>query len=313
MTAGPPHTAPVRFRAPQDVDRSAHAGRAGAAMLLLSSCLAALPAPAQTAAGAAPAASGTAAVPDAEREQALAQQIESGLDASGLTEAVRIAAAGTEFLGLFHPAGGREKRGAAVILPDVDRHPDWPTVVRPMRLGLPAGGWATLSVQLPLLAPGTERAAFGDSIEAGVERARAAVEYLRGREHTPVVLIGHGLGAIVALRCATGADACGAAAVALVSVPEGSVLDPPAEVAAWLQALHLPVLDVYGSRDLDAVVRGGPRRTAAGGAGGAPFRQLIVDGADHEFSGIDDLLVRYLRGWLDQVVGGGSAAAAGSD
>jgi len=42
-----------------------------------------------------------------------------------------------------------QAHGAVLILHDKEQHPDWPHIIRPLRLGLPDAGWYTLSMSLP--------------------------------------------------------------------------------------------------------------------------------------------------------------------
>ena len=54
------------------------------------------------------------------------------------------------FLGLYTENYGREPQGYALILHDNQQHPDWPGVVNYLRTQLPATGWSTLSISLPI-------------------------------------------------------------------------------------------------------------------------------------------------------------------
>ena len=54
-----------------------------------------------------------------------------------------------EFLALYQPQNRAQPMGAVLIVHDLGQHPDWPQVVRPLRLGLPDHGWHTLSIMLP--------------------------------------------------------------------------------------------------------------------------------------------------------------------
>ena len=69
--------------------------------------------------------------------------------------------------------------------------------------------------------------------------------------------------------------------------------------ARALEKIRLPVLDLYGSRDLDTVLRSAQTRSAAARkAENTAYRQTEVEGADHFFLGMDDELTRRIYGWL---------------
>ena len=59
----------------------------------------------------------------------------------------------SSFIAIFNRHKGEEEKCAAIILHSVGGHADWPEVVSPLRNMLPEFGWATLSIQLPLISP----------------------------------------------------------------------------------------------------------------------------------------------------------------
>ena len=54
---------------------------------------------------------------------------------------------------LYHPANRPTPLGAVILLPDQHSHPDWPPDLHPLRIGLTAHGWDTLSIALPQTDP----------------------------------------------------------------------------------------------------------------------------------------------------------------
>ena len=85
---------------------------------------------------------------DLEREKRLAEQtVDAILDG----EPVMLKAGNHEFLGIYTEAEPEVATGAAIILHGRGMHPDWTQVANPLRTGLPANGWATLSLQMPVL------------------------------------------------------------------------------------------------------------------------------------------------------------------
>lgn len=228
-------------------------------------------------------------------------------------QAVQLKAGGQDFLGLFLPAQGPDKQGAAILLPDLGAHPDWPGVIAALRRGLPRHGWATLSIQLPLPAPGPQPPDIKALLDAAPARIQAAIAYLQQQGLRNLVLIGHGLGA------AMGADYLlqqgkQANVQAFVGISMGSPPylkpggDPRLDLPAQLAKLTLPVLDLYGERDLPAVLASAPARAQAGrtGPAGATTRytQFSLPGADHSFDDAGAALVRQVRGWLKHQAAG---------
>ena len=85
---------------------------------------------------------------DVEKERRWADQI---VDALIDGEAVWLRAGEHDFLGIYTEAEDADSKHSAIILHGVGVHPDWQQVVYPLRARLPALGWRTLSLQMPVL------------------------------------------------------------------------------------------------------------------------------------------------------------------
>jgi pimeloyl-ACP methyl ester carboxylesterase len=69
-----------------------------------------------------------------------------------------------------------------------------------------------------------------------------------------------------------------------------------------IENINIPVLDVFGSEDLDIVVSGiDDRAAAAKQAGNRNYTQVEVAGADHMFEGEEDALIEAIADWLEQL------------
>lgn len=91
----------------------------------------------------------TLAAADLAREQRLAEQtVDAILDG----DPVELVAGEHTFLGIFMAAEHTPAKGAVLVLHGRGTHPDWPQVANPLRTTLPEAGWATLSLQMPVLA-----------------------------------------------------------------------------------------------------------------------------------------------------------------
>jgi len=67
-----------------------------------------------------------------------------------------------------------------------------------------------------------------------------------------------------------------------------------------LAQIKVPVLDLYGSQDLDTVLTSTKRRAAAGKQNASGIhRQIKTDGANHFFQGQEAALVRQVIEWLE--------------
>jgi len=219
-------------------------------------------------------------------------------------EAVWLQAGDHRFLAIYTPSDAPEVRGAAILLHGIGAHPDWPEVIHPLRTALPEHGWATLSIQLPILPNEAEMNDYLPLFDAVAPRIDAAVAYLKQQKILNQVLIAHSLGTAMASHYLTGAPDPSIRAWVGISMIE-SRADPRLSNVAALMKIRLPVLDIYGSQDLDNVRAAAPaRKRAARAANNRDYAQVEVDGADHFFSNREDELIRRIRGWLKRQADG---------
>ena len=121
------------------------------------------------------------------------------------------------------------------------------------------------------------------------ERLAAAVEFLRRMGLKKFAIVSHSLGSRMANYFLNRAG--DAHIDAWVAIGLGGEFTEPATFKA-------PVLDLYGEKDLPAVLdRASQRAAAIRGIRGSA--QIQVPGADHFFAGMEGELVRRVRQFLD--------------
>jgi hypothetical protein len=200
-------------------------------------------------------------------------------------------------------------------------------VIAPLRTGLPGYGWNTLSIPLPTPARGADgRWQLEPYFTASRARIQAAVAFLQQQGITRVALVGQGLGAAAAVVSISGSDALKLSACAAVSlgVPPDSASSP--YQPRLVENIRVPLLDIFGSRDLDEVTHTAAARLAAARRGNhaasraqerdprdhppttqppateqdayVAYRQFQVAGADHRFCGAEATLLNRIAGWL---------------
>jgi len=209
------------------------------------------------------------------------------LEASPEREVVKFPVDGEEVPALYRPDESGEARGGVVLLHDLGAHPDLEGVIGPLRRRLPRHGWHTLSVPLP-------------AVESASSSALAPL--------------------LAAAWLADNPDT--AAALVAIGLPVDERPEPAVDTLALLGRLEAPVLDIYGSRDLPAVVTSAERRRRAYYGVKAeqgllrpgrvrffqrperdryPYRQKRVPDANHDFTGHTESLLRHVRGWLERI------------
>ena len=193
---------------------------------------------------------------------------------------------GRRFLAFYAPSP--RATAGVIVVHGLGLHPDW-GLVNPLRSQLAEQGYATLSAQMPVLAAEAKGDRYPPLFPEAAQRLAAAVSFLRGRGLKKVAIVSHSMGSRMTnhfLNHASDARIDAWVAIGL----SGEFTDPA--------TFKAPVLDLYGERDLPAVLDNAGNRAAAirrvRGSG-----QMQVAGADHFFAGMENELVRQVRQFLD--------------
>lgn len=229
---------------------------------------------------------------DLAREERMRAEIEDAiLDGEPMT----LEAGDVSFMAIYTETEADSAKGGVIIMHGMGVHPDWPDIINPLRVALPQDGWNTLSIQLPVAA---SDATFQDYIPLLAEaspRIAAAVDFLKEQGMSHIILLSHSLGGrMAAIYLANNPDPAveGFIAVGLSVRGENEASD----TIAHLGAVQVPVLDIYGSDDLEEVLETTEaRKTAPAKSAG----QYEVKGADHFFRGKDSELYEITINWLD--------------
>lgn len=195
--------------------------------------------------------------------------------------------AGRKFLGIYAPDS--KARAGVVLVHGLGMHPDW-SVVHPLRSQLSEQGYATLSVQMPVMAAGVPGEQYTPLFPEAAARISAAVKFLRDKGHPKVAIVSHSYGARMTNVLLNQPDAPAISAWVSIGIM-GEYTRP--------ETLKAPVLDLYGEHDFPGVLELAARRAEAirklrGSA------QIRVAGADHFFHGMDNELVRNVKLFLDR-------------
>ena len=230
----------------------------------------------------------------AKEERWAAQIVDSLMDG----DAVYLDDGRSQFLALEMPASdGNTKRGA-VVMHGTGVHPNWPTVVLPLRVGLAEDGWHTLSIQMPVLPNDADYKDYPPLYGGVPGRIDAAIDHLKDQGVEKVVLVAHSQGATMATYYLANTDRVVDGFVAIGMGP--GIAGTAADNLAHLPRIKVPLFDLYGSEDLPEVLASaGERADAARGNG--EYSQAISEGADHFFDGEETALVETVQAWLDNL------------
>ena len=231
------------------------------------------------------------------RELRIAEEL-----AAGVTEGdpIWLEADTVRFLALHIQTPAAERLGAVILLHDSNGHADWHEVIQPLRRQLSERGWDSLSIQTPISDDPSDQAVSSSLITLSTPRIQAGIDFLNSRQIDETVLIGHGLGAEMALNFVTQPGNRIRALVAIGVTPSSDAKEDP--VLQAISAAEIPILDIYGDLDHPAIVDSAPlRRGIAIRNRRDQFRQDRVAGANHYFSGIQDELSQRIAAWLKRV------------
>ena len=217
------------------------------------------------------------------------------------SEVLWLDAKGEDFLALFTSQTNETAHGAVILLHAMGGHADWPQTISPLRTGLPEHGWTTLSIQMPVIAPENQIEDYGRTLQQAEYRIKAAVRFLRERKFLNIVVIGHSFGAATTLVYLKKEQKQMVVALVALGLQEYPFVKPAIDILGLIEKTKIPVLDIFGSRDFKNVINQAPdRRLAAKKGNNRQYAQLEIEGADHYYNKMEDVLIKRIRGWLDK-------------
>lgn len=233
---------------------------------------------------------------DTEKEKRWAEQI---VDSILVGDAEWLSVGNAKILSIFTEHTSDKAIGGAIVLHGSGVHPNWDQVVRPLRTQLPDHGWATLSIQLPVLANDAQYKEYIPLFAEVEPRIKAGVAFLKAKGIQNIVIIAHSLGSSMsAFYMANKPDPAIRAFVA-IGVSGEMHKDDKVGYLTSLKTIKTPVLDIFGSNDLDTVLKSEKDKAdVARKAGNTNYTQVKIVGANHFFDNKDAELVKRVRGWL---------------
>lgn len=233
---------------------------------------------------------------DGKRELEYAEEITKTLTVGQI---VRLVSDQRRFLGIYTETERNVHEGAAIILHDKGGHPDQKPLVHELRTRLPRHKWATLSLQMPLRELGAGNEAYYALFPEIVPRIRAAIDYLTQAGTAEIVLVGHGLGGLMALYAEHQFPARFKAVVA-IGLPVPNTQNTSAQTLEFIQRLKIPLLDIYGELDTSEVTGSALQRRLAGKEN--PFyRQIRITDEGRLYLHDEGLIVKRVYSWLRRV------------
>ncbi|MFA5984617.1 MAG: DUF3530 family protein [Methylococcaceae bacterium] len=238
----------------------------------------------------------TAYAGDAKRESIIADDIIKQLNNK---QVLWLDAQGNKFLGLYSEAVSPDTKGAAILLHDLDGHPNQQPLIYNLRAQLPEHGWLTLALQMPLREAGAKLEDYTGLLPEAKARILAGITYIKQKNVNNIVLIGYGLGGLMAITAlAEPMPDIKALVILSLPTPNSSALS----TLNVLKAIKIPIFDIYAEDDAPEIVAAASERRLMAKENSV-YRQLKVDDEDHFYQRQEGFLVKRIYGWLGRVSG----------
>lgn len=232
---------------------------------------------------------------DLAKEKRWSEQV---VDSLMTGEAISLNDGKNKFLALFAESSAVKTQGAMIVVHGIGVHPNWPDVILPIRSEFPEHGWATLSIQMPILENDKTSKDYLPLFKEVNARFNAAVQFLKKKGFKNIVIVAHSLGATMSNLYLTTKPNAAVRAYVAISMSSNPKITELNNVKKMSQIKNIPVLDIYGNQDLDAVMRFAKARSLAGKKANTKYKQVMIKGADHFYTSTHAPLIKIIRLWL---------------
>lgn len=240
---------------------------------------------------------------DLEREKRMAVEVEDAVLDGDVIFLKDGSNEGHEFMAIDQEPEG-DTKGAVIILHGRGFHPNWEDTIFPLRTQLSAKGWRTLSLQMPVLVKTAKYYDYVPLFSQAGPRIEAGIKHLKDQGIDNIVLLAHSCGVHMAMEWVRSKDGkAGDSINAYIGAGMGAT-DFSQKMAKPfpLDAMKIPVLDVFGSKEYPGVLNKAPGRLMQITKAANPkSQQVVVPDANHYFTDKGDELVIAASTWLDSL------------
>ena len=240
------------------------------------------------------------------RELEYAEEIESSFSTGGivwLKAKPEVKAKEKSFLALYTQTEPESNVGTAIILHPMGGHPNQAKLIKPLRTFLPQHNWASLSLQMPVLSLGAKEQEYFSLFDEASTRIEAALAFLESAEAKNIVLIGYGLGGMMALYyLKNNSQSTTVKALVTISLAVPKTSYKNAQITDFIEQIEQPVLDIFAEYDLPEVVDTARKRKVSGASSKA-YRQIKLAGEGHLYQHDEGLLVKRVYSWMNRILG----------
>ncbi len=189
-----------------------------------------------------------------------------------------------KFLGIYTKA--QKNKMAVIVVHGMGVHPNW-GIISLLRLQLAEHGYTTFSIQMPILAANASYKSYATLFPDAVDRLKVAVSHLNNLGYKRITIVSHSNGSRMSREY---------------------LLDNPASLTAWaalsltqgdtFKGIKVPILDLYGEKDLPHVLASAAKRKASFENVSAS-KQITIPNADHFFNLHENQMIKTVITFLD--------------
>lgn len=231
------------------------------------------------------------------RELNYAEAIKKDLDSG---EIVWLEAKRGKFLAIYTETEKLTNLGTAIILHSMEGSPDQQKIINPLRTYLPKHNWATLSLQMPLIAPGSSASEYIPLFDDARARIQSAVDFLVSEGIQKIVLIGYGMGGMSSVYyIKESKETTKIDAIVTISLGASKKDLKQGEIIKFFSKVTLPFLDIFAEFDLPEVINSAKKRKVLAKKSRS-YRQFQIEGEGYLFQHDEGLLVKRVYSWINR-------------
>ncbi len=210
------------------------------------------------------------------RQQQIASQIK-------LQDPVWLKTSEGDWLALYREDETGKKLGTVLLIPDKGLESSQPGIISFLAKSLTRKGWSTLTISLP------SETADSDALSQSI--LSASFKHLKQLKSGDIFLLLQGDQQNIFNR--------------LPQITKGAVLlnllaDNKTKLPEAFKTSPIPLLDIIATRDRNMIKTAWQRRKNLAHSSQLPYRQLVFNGMNQKFSGMEQNLSRVISAWLNK-------------
>ncbi|SHE20956.1 DUF3530 family protein [methanotrophic endosymbiont of Bathymodiolus puteoserpentis (Logatchev)] len=231
---------------------------------------------------------------DAAREAQYAREISAG---NARDEVIWLGEPNKRFLVLYRESEKSGFKGTAILLHHMGGHPDSDPLIYTLRRELAKHNWATFALQMPLREIGAPAVDYYSLFPEAKQRINEATRHLADHGAESIVLIGHQLGALMALYAQANEPMPEIKALVTIGLNAPETDNKNAQTFELIKQLRIPFYDIYGEQDAEDVVYSARERRISA-RNNKQYRQFQLNRASSPYWQDQTLVVKRIYGWL---------------